>query len=50
MCVPYYCLVQAAGYMENMAGREFFSIQRGTDGLPIVVRPVTDELKSLLSN
>ncbi len=32
------------------AGRELFSIQRGTDGLPIVVRPVTDKLKSLSSN
>ena len=34
----------------NKSGRELFSIQRGTDGLPIVVRPVTDKLKSLLSN
>lgn len=34
----------------NKAGRELFSIQRGTDGSPIVVRPVTDELKSFLSN
>lgn len=32
----------------NKAGRELFSIQRGTDGLPIVVRAVTDELKSFL--
>lgn len=34
----------------NKAGTELFGIQRGTDGLPIVVRPVDDRLKSLLSN
>lgn len=34
----------------NKAGRELFSTQRGTDGLPIVIRHVADKLKSLLSN
>lgn len=34
----------------NKAGTELFSTQKGTDGLPIVLRPVIDELKSLLSN
>lgn len=34
----------------NKAGRELFSTQKGTDGLPIVLRPVIDRLKSLLSN
>lgn len=34
----------------NEAGRELFSIHRGTDGLPIVVWAVTDKLKSLSSN
>lgn len=34
----------------NKVGRELFSIQRGTDGLFIVVRPVTDKLNSLLSH
>lgn len=33
----------------DVVGRELFGIQRGTDGLP-VVRLVTDQLKSFLSN
>lgn len=34
----------------NKAGRELFSAQKGADGLAIVVRPVIDQLKSLLNN
>lgn len=34
----------------NKPGRELFCTQGGTDGLPIVVRPVSEKLKSLLSN
>lgn len=34
----------------NKAGRGLFGTHRGTDGLPIVVGPVTDKLKSLLGN
>ena len=47
---PILLLCVCCGLHVNKAGRELFSIQRGTDGLPIVVRPVTEELKSFLSN
>lgn len=38
------------GLQVNKPGRELFCTQGGTDGLPIVVRPVSYKLKSLLSN
>lgn len=32
----------------NRAGRELFRTQRETDGFSIVIRPVTDKLKSFV--